>query len=247
MRGSSPSQMSYSFGPGPLTPAIKAIVVLNVAAYLLGWVLPSMSLYLGLIPGAVIERFWLWQPVTYMFLHGGLFHLLFNMLALWMFGVELERVWGTTFFAKFYFVAGIGAAATTILMSLMPFAFAEDIYVSITVGASGSIYGLLLAYAMYYPTRPIYLYMLFPIPARVFVLIIGAISLFSSIQEPRGGVAHVTHLGGLIAGYLYLKGGRGGFIGLFQYRFDQWRRGSRKRRFDVVQGGRKDGPNRWVH
>lgn len=247
MRGSSPSHMSYSIGLGPLTPAIKAIVVVNVAAYLVGWVLPSMNVYLGLIPGAVVERFWLWQPITYMFLHGGLFHLLFNMLALWMFGVELERLWGTAFFTKFYFVAGIGAAATTILLSLAPFSFAEDIYVSITVGASGSIYGLLLAYAMYYPKRPIYLYMLFPIPARVFVLIIGAISLFSSIQEPRGGVAHVTHLGGLIAGYLYLKGGRGGFIGLFQYRFDQWRRGSRKRRFDVVQGGRKDGPNRWVH
>jgi membrane associated rhomboid family serine protease len=247
MRGSSPSYASYSIGPGPLTPAIKAIVIVNVLAYLAGWLLPSMSVYLGLIPGAVIDRYWVWQPVTYMFLHGGLFHLLFNMLALWMFGVELERMWGTAFFTKFYFVAGVGAAATTILLSLAPFGFAEDLYVTITVGASGAIYGLLLAYAMYFPSRPIYLYMLFPIPARVFVIIIGAISLLSSVQEPRGGVAHATHLGGLIAGYLYLKGGRGGFVGSLRYRYDQWRRGTRKRRFDVVQGGRKDGPNRWVH
>jgi membrane associated rhomboid family serine protease len=247
MRGSSPSHGSYSFGPGPLTPAVKVLVVANVVAFLAGLVFPSLTVFGGLIPGMVVDRLWLWQPVTYMFLHGGLFHLLFNMLALWMFGVELERVWGTAFFARFYFVAGIGAAATTVVMSLLPFAFAEDLYVSVTVGASGAIYGLLLAYALYFPNRPIYLYMLFPIPARVFVVIIGAISLLSSLQEPRGGVAHATHLGGLLAGYLYLKGGRGGFIGALRYRYSQWRKGIQRRRFDVVEGGRQDGPKRWVH
>ena len=120
---------------------------------------------------------------------------------------------------------------------------------SVTVGASGAIYGLLLAYAMYFPNRPIYLYMLFPIPARVFVLIIGAISLLSSVQEPRGGVAHATHLGGLVAGYLYLKGGRGGFIGSLRYRLRlSGVEASRRRRFDVVRRrAGKDGPNRWVH
>jgi membrane associated rhomboid family serine protease len=234
-------------GPGPLTPAIKALVIANVVGYLAGVLAPSLAIYGGLIPGAVVGRLWIWQPVTYMFLHGGLFHLLFNMLALWMFGVELERVWGTRFFTRFYLVTGVGAAATTILLSLAPFAFAEELYVSATVGASGAIYGLLLAYAMYFPNRPIYLYMLFPIPARVFVLIIGAISLLSSVQESRGGVAHITHLGGLIAGYLYLKGGRGGFIGLLQYRFSEWHKSSRRRRFEVVEGGRRGGPDRWVH
>lgn len=247
MRGSPGTSFTYSIGPGPLTPAVKALIVLNAGAFLVGVLAPSITLLMGLIPAAVVERGWVWQPLTYMFLHGGLFHLLFNMLALWMFGVELERQWGTVFFARYYLVAGLGAAATTIVLALMPFGFSEDMYISVTVGASGSIYGLLLAYALYYPTRPIYLYMLFPIPARVFVLIIGAISLLSSVQEPRGGVAHAAHLGGLLAGYLYLKGGRGGFFGSLRYRFDAWRRGSRRRRFDVHPGGKSGGPNRWVH
>jgi membrane associated rhomboid family serine protease len=245
MRGTTPP-VSYSFGPGPLTPAVRAIVMANVAAYLVSWLVPVLTLYCGLMPAAVVQRLWLWQPVTYMFLHGGLFHLLFNMLALWMFGVELERLWGTPFFARFYLVCGVGAAATTIAVSLLPFAFAENLGDSLTVGASGAIYGLLLAYALYYPNRPIYLYMLFPIPARAFVLIIGAISLLSSMQGSGDGVAHATHLGGLVAGYLYLKGGRGGIVGSLRYRFDRWRRGSSRRRFDVHDGGRT-GPNRWVH
>lgn len=246
MRGSMPSNVTYSFGPGPLTPAVRALIVANVAAFLVSWLLPSITLYLGLMPAAVVQRLWVWQPLTYMFLHAGPLHLLFNMLALWMFGVELERLWGTLFFARFYIVAGVGAAATTVALSLLPFGFADTLYASLTVGASGAVYGLLLAYALYFPRRPIYLYMLFPVPARVFVLIIGAISLVSSVQASQGGMAHATHLGGIVAGYLYLKGGRGGLVGGLRYRFDQWRRGSRRRRFDVHDGGRS-GPNRWVH
>lgn len=246
---SSPSHVSYTLGPGPVTPAVKALLIANVGVFLANWVVPAMTGALGLIPAAVVEDLWFWQPVTYMFLHGGFSHLLFNMLALWMFGVELERTWGTAFFAKFYAVAGVGAAATTVLCALLPLPFAAAIYQSVTVGASGAIYGLLLAYALYFPTRPIYLYMLFPIPARVFVLIIGAISLWLSLSAGQGGVAHITHLGGLVAGYLYLKGGRGGWVGRLQYRVDQWRRGARRKRFDVVEGGRRNGPgpNRWVH
>ena len=91
MRPTQPGYVSYSFGPGPLTPAVRLLVILNIAAYLLVLVVPSLSIWLGLVPALVFERWWFWQPVTYMFLHGGLFHLLFNMLALWMFGVELER------------------------------------------------------------------------------------------------------------------------------------------------------------
>ena len=126
MRPTQPGYVSYSFGPGPLTPAVRLLVILNTAAYLLVLVVPSLSVWLGLVPALVFERWWFWQPVTYMFLHGGLFHLLFNMLALWMFGVDLERRWGTRFFARFYAVSGVGAAATTLAMSLLPFGFAEQ-------------------------------------------------------------------------------------------------------------------------
>ncbi len=103
--------------------------------------------------------------------------LLFNMLALWMFGVELERMWGTRYFRSIYFVAGVGAAVTTLLLSLLPLAFADQLYYSLTIGASGAVYGVLLAYALYFPHRPIYMYFVFPIPAKYFVMIIGAISL----------------------------------------------------------------------
>ena len=239
--------MSYSFGPGPITPAVRALIALNVVGYLAPLVAPSLTVWLGLVPALVVERWWVWQPVTYMFLHGGLFHLLFNMLALWMFGVDLERLWGTRFFTRFYFVAGIGAALTTLVMSLLPFGFAEALYASVTVGASGAIYGLLVAFAMMYPQRPIYLYMLFPIPARVFVLIIGAISFLSSVGEPRGGVAHATHLGGLIVGYLYLAGRRGRAVSSVRSQWLRWRMARLRKKFEVHDGGRKGPGGPWVH
>src|SRR6202008_2334427 len=115
-------------------------------------------------PADIFGRLYVWQPVTYMFLHAGIFHILFNMLALWMFGVELERMWGSKFFAKYYFVTGIGAAATTLILSVLPVPFASQLYYSLTIGASGAVYGVLLAYAMYFPNRPIYMYFFFPIP-----------------------------------------------------------------------------------
>jgi len=247
MRPTYPGSVSYRLGPGPLTPAVRALIILNVAGYLLPLVVPALSLWLGLVPALVVERWWIWQPVSYMFLHGGLFHLLFNMLALWMFGVDLERSWGTRFFARFYFVAGIGAALTTLLMSLLPFGFAESLYASVTVGASGAIYGLLVAFAMMYPHRPIYLYMLFPIPARIFVLIIGAISFLSSVSEARGGVAHAAHLGGLVAGYLYLAGLRGHVLSTVRSQWLRWRLARMRRRFDIHEGGRKGRGGPWVH
>src|SRR6478672_6790324 len=208
----SPYTSSFSFGPGPISSAIKAIIGINVVMFLATTLLAaarSIDLIpiLGLRPVAVIHQLWIWQPVTYMFLHGGLLHILFNMLALWMFGTELERVWGTRYFVKFYLVTGIGAGVLTILVSLLGFAITDLIYVVPTIGASGAIYGLLLAYAMYFPDRPIYMYFLFPVPAKVFVAIMGAIAFYASLAE-AGGIANATHLGGLLVGYLMLKGSR---------------------------------------
>ena len=197
-RYSPPSFSSSSFGPGALTPAVRALIVANVVLFVLAFLVPEITLRLGLRPADVFGRFAIWQPVTYMFLHGSLSHILFNMLGLWMFGVELERTWGTAFFARYYAVCGIGAAATTLLASLLPGSIGDALYPSLTVGASGAVYGLLLAYAQYYPNRPIYFWMIFPVPARYFVLIIGAISLFLSMSQV-GGVAHTAHLGGIVA------------------------------------------------
>ena len=130
-----PNSLSYSFGPGPITPAVKWIIWANVAAFVATVIRPGLLPILGVVPADVIERRWLWQPVTYMFMHAGPAHILFNMLGVWMFGVELERLWGTKFFVRYYAVTGIGAAITTILVSLLPFAITRATYTAVTVGA----------------------------------------------------------------------------------------------------------------
>jgi membrane associated rhomboid family serine protease len=240
-----PSNVAYSFGPGPLSPAVKALVIANVVTFLVQQLVPEVTGRLALQPFAVFGGA-IWQPLTYMFLHGGMSHILFNMLSLWMFGVELERMWGTAFFTRFYLICGVGAAATTLLFSLLPGELGHSIYVIPTVGASGAIYGLLMAYALYFPHRQIYMYFLFPVPVRIFVLIIGAISFLSAVGGPGDGVAHATHLGGLAVGYLYLKGRRLRLGSELQYRLNRWRIDRMRRRFDVHRGGKSDkGP--WVH
>jgi membrane associated rhomboid family serine protease len=239
---------SFSFGPGPLSTALKAIIGANVVMFLATTFFPVLQLQLGLVPQWVVRDLRVYQLVTYMFIHAGLFHILFNMLALWMFGTELERVWGTRFFLKFYFITGIGAGCLTILLSLMPIGPLRQLYGQDIIGASGAIYGLLLAYAMYFPERRIYMYFVFPIPARIFVLIMGAIALFSSISE-SGGVANATHLSGLLVAYLYLKGAR---LRLnpwaeVKYRYIKWKINRVRKKFDVYSGGKNDEWNRRVH
>jgi membrane associated rhomboid family serine protease len=244
------SNFAYSFGPGPLTPAIKAIIIANVAIFLLQLIVGrvagiDLNALLGLRPQAVLRGLQVWQVVTYMFLHGGVFHILFNMLALWMFGVELERMWGSRFFTKYYFVTGIGAGVVHILLSLTP--LGAGAYLIPTVGASGAIYAVLLAYAMYFPNRPIYIYFIFPIPAKYFVMIMGAIAFFAAADGSGSGVANTAHLGGLLVGYLYLKQGRINLVSEIKYRYLKWRINRMRRRFDVYSGGRADDVNRRVH
>ena len=235
-----------SFGPGGISPAVKILLIANVVVFLLNLIVGDvMTLRLGLSPQAIFEQWALWQPVTYMFLHstGGIGHLLFNMLALWMFGTELERTWGTRFFTKYYFITGVGAAATTLAASLI----FDGVYYSVTVGASGAIYGLLVAYAIYFPHRTIY-YIIFPIPARVFVIIAGAIAFLSSLGGASGGIAHAAHLGGLVVGYFYLKGLRSRPMDELKYRYLRWKMGRARNRFDVYSGGRSsddDWKNDW--
>jgi membrane associated rhomboid family serine protease len=245
-RTSSPYASSFSFGPGPISLALKALIGANVLMFVISAFAPAAILYLGLVPTRVIHQFWVWQAVTYMFMHGGIFHIVFNMLALWMFGAELERIWGTRYFLKFYFVTGVGAGLLTVLFSLLPFEFAQHIQQSIVIGASGAIYGLLLAYALYFPDRPIYMYFVFPIPAKIFVAIMGAIAFFSSLSE-AGGVANATHLGGLLIGYLYLKGARMHPLSELKYRYLKWKINRVRKKFDVYSGGRADDWDRHVH
>jgi membrane associated rhomboid family serine protease len=242
------STISYSIGPGAVTPAVKLILVTTIVVFVVQQIVPEIDMWLGLSAALVIEEWWVWQLVTYMFLHADVFHILFNLLTVWMIGVELERLWGTVAFLRYYFVTGVGAALTTLLVALLPFDAVASIWRSLIVGASGAVYGLLFAYAYYYPTRPM---LFFPIPipiqAKYFVLILGAIAFFASLGGRASGVAHATHLGGLLAGYLYLTRGRGGLWGEIKYRWLKWKMARMRRRFDVVQGGRRGKWDQHVH
>ena len=238
-----PTAIGYSFGPGPMSPAVKWIIIVNVAMFFATLIYRPLINYLGLAPELVLERQWIWQPVTYMFLHGGPIHILFNMLGIWMFGVELERLWKTRFFLKYYAITGIGAGFTVIAVGLLPFEATAGTYDDITIGASGAFYGLLLAFAYYYPDRPILMFLLFPIPAKYFVVIVGAMAFLSA---PGNQVSEAAHLGGLVIGYLYLRGGRGGLAAEIKYRYLKWKMNRLRRMFDVYSGGRSDW-DRHVH
>src|SRR5205814_6139798 len=128
----------------------------------------------------------------------------------------------------------------------LPFSFARLLYEVPIVGASGAIYGLLLAYALYFPDRPIYMYLVFPIPAKYFVMIMGAIAFYSSLSD-AGGIANATHLGGLLVGYLYLKGARFHPLGEAKYWYLRWKMYQTRKKFGVYSGGRANDWDRKVH
>ena len=241
------SAMTYSFGPGPITPAVKAIILANIGVFALSLFLRDPIIdYLGLTPQAVLESGWIWQAATYMFVHADAMHILFNMLGVWMFGVELERMWGTRFFARYYAITGIGAGLCVIVAALLPVESLNFTYGLPTIGASGALYGLLMAFALYFPERPILMFMLFPIPAKYFVMILGAMAFLIS---PGSNVSNAAHLGGLLFGYVYLKsrqGGGGSLTAEIKYRYLKWKMNRLRRKFDVYSGGRSDW-DRHVH
>ncbi len=245
-RSSSAYGSSIAFGPGPLSPALKALIIANVVVFVAQLLVPRIAWTLALRPADALWRLEIWQLVTYMFLHVGAVHVLFNMLALWMFGTELERIWGTRDFLKFYFVTGTGAAALTVLFSLLPFDAAAQLRGALIMGASGAIYGLLLAYGLYFPDRPLLLFMVFPVPAKYAVMIFGVLAFMFSM-EGNSGVANATHLAGLIVGYFYLKGGRVHPMAEAKYWYLRWKMARTRKKFDVYSGGRANDWNRRVH
>jgi membrane associated rhomboid family serine protease len=245
-RYSSPSLSSFGFGP--LSTAIAALIGVNVLMFLVTWIAPSLQFQLGLVPMWVVHEKRVWQLLTYMFIHAGGFHLIFNMLTLWMFGSELERIWGTRFFLKFYFITAVGSGLLTVVVALSRFPPLQALLVSNIVGASGAIFGLLFAYALYFPNRIIY-YFIFPIRVRIYVIISGAIALYASMSDNGSGVANATHLGGLLIAFVYLKGAR---LKLnpwaeVKYRYIKWKINRVRKKFDVYSGGKNDEWNRRVH
>tara|TARA_X000001036_G_scaffold199246_1_gene187475 strand:+ start:158 stop:985 length:828 start_codon:yes stop_codon:yes gene_type:complete len=194
---SDPGQLSYK--PSLFTDAIKTLISVNFAIFILQSISSSEIMFFsnfGLVPKLVWSQLKIWQPFTYMFFHGDIWHVLINMFVLWMFGTELERAWGKKNFLRFYFITGVGSGLGTMLFglqSLVPI-----------VGASGAIYGVLLAYGVLFPNRTVYLYGIIPIKSIWFVIGIGLIAFFSSFNNFTN-ISHLTHLFGMVIGYLYLK------------------------------------------
>lgn len=188
---------------GIFPPAIKWLLVLNTAAFLGPRVfylnLNQIHMLFGLVPAYVFGKLFIWQLVTYMFLHGGTWHLVMNMFILWMFGSELERTWGTREFVKFYFIAGIGAGIVNAIFGMFNPA-SSHIPV---IGASGAIYGILVAYAILFPERYVYIYFLIPVKVKYLVIFLIGLEFLSTYRPD--GVAHFAHLGGALFGFLYLK------------------------------------------
>ena len=235
-----------SFGGDGVTPAVKLLLIVNVAVFLIvnvavialdPFLESRIFMLFGLVPSLIWNNLYLWQLFTYQFLHGGLFHILFNMLALWMFGCNLERRWGSKFFLKYYFVAVVGGGILNTL--LVPGQIAPSI------GASAGIYGILLAYGLIYPNQIVYFYFLFPIKMKYFVWIIGGIAFYSSLTAGQSGIAHLAHLGGMLFGYLYLR--MGNPWDRFTLYLDQRRLVRLKRRFQVITGGKNDDSKPTLH
>jgi membrane associated rhomboid family serine protease len=189
-------------------PVIKGLIVSNVvvwflldvllAPFVLGGVPVFQILESSLALWPIGPSFWPWQIVTYMFLHGGFFHLFFNMLALWMFGMELENTWGSRKFLIFYVLCGIGGAIANLLITPLLGQAAP------TVGASGAVFGVLIGFAMLFPNRLIYLYFLIPVKAKYLITIWIGLELFFGVTGSSGGVAHFAHLGGVAVGLVYM-------------------------------------------
>ncbi len=190
-----------------LTPGVKYLLFANAGVFLLQLIFWRPMLYwFGLDPYRVVHSLAIWQFGTYMFLHGNFFHILFNMFVLWIFGAEVESAWGTRPFLKFYFITGIGAGIIDFLVLYVTGAH------SITIGASGAIYGVIVAFALLFPDRYITLLILFVLPvtmkAKYLAGLMAVISIFSGVANLFGvgdQVAHFAHLGGMLIGYLYLK------------------------------------------
>ena len=254
--GSYPRGPSISFGGGRLPPGVKWLLIANTAAFVIYFlsmqlrITPLMALFhaLSLIPSWVIKGAIIWQPITYLFLHSpyGFGHILFNMLALWMFGSDLERDWGTRRFLNYYFFCGIGAGLCDVSARFL-LGSSRDLAIP-TIGASGAIYGLLMAFGLLYPNRTVLVGLLFPIPARIFVLILGGIAFLSTFGAAGSGISHMAHLGGMAFGFYYLRFRPTFFDIDWPASLKQWQRRRAKRRFEVYmrKNERRD-PDDWVN
>lgn len=202
---------SIRFG-GPLTPGVKKLLIINISVFLIQQIsglvsdsgLPEMIF--GLSHEGFINRLMLWQPLTYMFMHGGWLHIFFNLLGLWMFAGEVENYLGEKRFIRFYIISGLGAGLFIALMNY--YVYLSYGFSGVTIGASGALYAILIAYAMLWPDREVLLYFLFPIKIKYLLLAYGLFEFFGTLSTAAGkagNISHIGHLGGLAAGYFLIR------------------------------------------
>lgn len=231
---------------------MKWLLIVNVAIFLVtflsaGTAIQEIFSYFALVPVVVVKWFWVWQLVTYLFLHGDFNHILWNMLTLWMFGKDLEQAWGTRRFLQFYFICGIGAGLCVVVGNYL---FGNPN--GATIGSSGAIYGILLAYAVLFPDVTMLFGFLIPIKVKYFVMIIGAIAFLSTFRSVNSNVSNIAHLGGMLFAYVYLKVPR-----LFSFqmnpmtslrdKYRDWKAGRAKRRFQVYLRKQRSDKDGWVN
>jgi len=242
--------------------AIKTLCLITIAVFFLMEV--SQLLYhraardfwlqwFGLAPSNIILHLRIWQPVTYLFLHDGFLHIIFNLLYLAMFGADLEHSWGSRRFYAYFFTCGIGAGIIDMLVriALVSARLSSPALLGVaTIGSSGAVYGILLACAVIMPQRRVWM---FPLPValsmRFFVIIMGALEFFFTIGQTGDGVSHVCHLGGLLVGYVYLR--RGSFLYNFRNSYTDWQKRRLRKKFEVYVRDRQDKPpsrpDNWVN
>ncbi len=250
------SRPALSFPSFP--PGVKWLVLTNIAVYLVyffgSWMRgePIFNSLL-LVPGQVIHGA-VWQLFTYLFLHSltSFAHILFNMLTLWMFGAAIEETWGTKRFLQYYFLCGVGAGICVVLVNL-----AIGNPNQPTLGASGAIYGLLLAFGMLFPDQTVLIGFLFPIKAKYMVMIFGAIAFLASFQ-PGSTVSNLAHLGGMIFGFIYIKtqfgsrrarslGSKGGFNWDLSGRWREYKLQRARSKFKVYMKKHGSDQDPWVN
>ena len=222
----------------PVTPAIKIILIACGVGFVLQLLAgPEMIRIFGLSPALASRGFFLWQYVSYLFLHGDISHLLFNLLGLWMFGGDVERRMGSREFWRFYLLCGAGAGAVWVVFSLLSGTS------GITIGASGAIFGVLAAFAVLFPERIILVMLIFPMRARTAALLFAGIELLASWGYAGSGVNRIAHLAGMAIAYVYLR----------RYTLGVQLRtlfGRRRRPFTIHRGGsgwKSDEDDRWLH
>jgi len=248
MRYNSRYRTSYPYSSFFPT-GVKWLLITNIALFVLyffTWRTEAGQIFrlFALSPGAVIGNFAVWQLFTYMFLHDptSFGHILFNMLTLWMFGMDLERDWGTKRFLTYYFVCGVGAGLCDVIANVVSGNLGTR-----TIGASGAIYGLLLAFGMLYPDRTVLMSFLFPIKAKYFVMIMGAIAFLSSVGSSGSRVSNVAHLGGMLFGYLYLRMKMPSVnTRNLMDRYQTWKLQRARKRFQVYMRKHKSDRDPWV-